>query len=101
MIQGRAQGRTRGEPGTTPKGTSPMTTQTKSLPLLFLVTALIGACTTMTPQPVSSLPYFIGTKPQPVRRDVMSRYACDTGAVLICRCTSRLAASCDCECPLR
>jgi hypothetical protein len=76
-----------------------MTTRTKALPLFFLVAALFGACTTLPPQPASSLPYFLDSKPQQVRRDVINRYACLTGSPLICQCTSRFSGNCDCQCP--
>jgi hypothetical protein len=98
-----------------------MTTRTKSLPLLFLVTALLGACSTMpastessaspsarasahashhsSPNLSAGTPYFLPSfAEQDIRRDAMKRYMCEDGQPLQCRCMSKLAPTCRCSC---
>jgi hypothetical protein len=94
-----------------------MTTRTKSLPLLVLASALLGACTTMPSSTESSVssstraslhsspklsvgtPYVLSHfAVQVVRRDVMRRYMCEDRQPLQCQCMSKLSPTCRCSC---
>lgn len=74
--------------------------------LLLLASILLAACaTTGTPSSLSwttgnpSNPYVIrDLKPRTVDMDYVDRYVCADDLRLTCRCTSRIAATCDCAC---
>lgn len=79
-----------------------MTTHTKTLPALTLITALIGACTTMAPQSASSQPHILGLRQIDQKREYLNRYSCGDTTPLYCTCGSRMAsATCHCGCPAR
>lgn len=75
-----------------------MKTRTLVLPVLALITLLSTACTTMTQQPVSSQPVFLGFQRLDIQRDYLDRYTCTDGKPLMCTCRSRLSTTCDCAC---
>jgi len=82
-----------------------MTTRTTALPLVFIA-ALFTACattSTSTSTPSSNLstgiPFVImDTKVREVRREALDRYVCADGRAITCRCTSKIAWTCDCAC---
>ena len=77
-----------------------MKPRTLALPVLMLLAALSGACTTMTPQPASSQPVFLGFERFQQKHEFLDRYTCANGAPMYCSCQSRLrSATCDCGCP--
>jgi hypothetical protein len=79
-----------------------MTTRTKALPVLTLLTALASACTTTPPQPAANLPVFLGTRQVEMQRQYLDRYACGVSTPLYCTCTSRFPSSpCRCGCPMQ
>jgi len=77
-----------------------MKPRTLALPVLFLLAALSGACTTMTPQHASSQPVVLGFERIQQKREYLDRYTCGNGVPLYCSCPSRLpSVTCACACP--
>jgi hypothetical protein len=77
-----------------------MKTRTLALPVLMLLAALSGACTTMTPLPASSQPVFLGLERIQQKREYLDRYSCGNTTPLYCSCPSTLRqATCYCGCP--
>lgn len=76
-----------------------MNTHAKVTALLILCAATSG-CSTTSQQ--YALPYeepvFLDFAMLEIERDQLHRYACLTGAPLLCNCAGKLTRTCECRC---